>query len=146
MKIKLLLLPIFLYFYCISCVNQSSKEQVDPSNQKRKFNEAYTGSNLDHIAFPIGGIGAGMVCLEGTGAISHVSVRNSADVYNEPLLFAAISVKGLEHGAKVLEGPIPTWKYFERPNTARGGERTSYGLPRFQNVGFTERFPFADIQ
>ena len=146
MKIKLLLLPIFLYFYCISCVNQSSKEQVDPSNQKRKFNEAYTGSNLDHIAFPIGGIGAGMVCLEGTGAISHVSVRNSADVYNEPLLFAAISVKGLEHGAKVLEGPIPTWKYFERPNTARGGERTSYGLPRFQNVGFTARFPFADIQ
>ena len=146
MKSKLLLLPIFLYFNFISCVNQGSKDQVNSPNPKREFNAVYNGSNLDHIAFPIGGIGAGMVCLEGTGAISHVSVRNSPDVYNEPLMFAAISVKGLEHGAKILEGPIPTWKYFERPNTARGGERTSYGLPRFQNVDFTSRFPFASIQ
>ena len=38
----------------------------------------------------MGGIGAGMICLEGTGALSHVSLRNKPDVFNEPCVFAAI--------------------------------------------------------
>ena len=52
------------------------------------------GEYLQRIAFPIGGIGAGMFCLEGTGAISHLSIRNTPDFYNEPPVFAAIVVKG----------------------------------------------------
>ena len=62
----------------------------------RSYNESYQGSFLDRIAFPIGGMGAGMVCLEGTGCISHVSVRNSPEIFNEPLMFGAISVKGVK--------------------------------------------------
>ena len=81
----------------------------------RPYNTPYTGENLNRIAFPIGGIGAGMFCLEGTGAISHLSVRNRPEIYNEPALFAALSVKGLTNGAKVLEGPVPTWKLFGPP-------------------------------
>ena len=50
----------------------------------RAFNGPYTGEHLRHVAFPLGGIGAGMVCLEGTGALSHVSLRHRPDVYNEP--------------------------------------------------------------
>ena len=42
----------------------------------------------------MGGIGAGMICLEGTGALSHVSLRNRPEVFNEPLIFAALCVKG----------------------------------------------------
>ncbi|MBN1766244.1 MAG: hypothetical protein JW860_13370 [Sedimentisphaerales bacterium] len=30
------------------------------------YNGPYTGTNLNRVAFPIGGIGAGMICLEGT--------------------------------------------------------------------------------
>jgi uncharacterized protein (DUF608 family) len=108
----------------------------------RGFNEKYTGKYLEHIAFPIGGIGAGMICLEGTGAISHVSVYNKPDVFNEPCMFAAISVKGFDNGAKVIEGPVPDYKVFGRPLTARGAPRTSYGLPRFENAEFEARFPF----
>ena len=48
-------------------------------------------------------------------------------------------------GAKVLEGPIPEWKYYGRPNTANGGERTSFGLPRFGKCDFQSHFPFATI-
>ena len=46
---------------------------------KRTYNGSYTGEHLNHVAFPLGGIGAGMFCLEGTGALSHVSLRGRAE-------------------------------------------------------------------
>ena len=111
----------------------------------REFNAAYKGHNLDHVAFPIGGMGAGMFCLEGTGAISHVSVKNKPDLLNEPYSFAAICVKGLENGAKVLEGPVPNWKLFSQPQSGLGLGDKTYGLPRFDEAVFQARFPFATI-
>jgi uncharacterized protein (DUF608 family) len=109
------------------------------------FNGSYDGKNLDRIAFPIGGMGAGMFCLEGTGAISHMSVHNKPDVWNEPCMFAAISVKGLKNGTKVLEGQVPDWKKFGQPESANGSGGASYGFPRFQNSKFSSKFPFAVI-
>ena len=35
-----------------------------------------------------------MLCLEGTGALSHVSLRHQPDIFNEPCVFAAVCVKG----------------------------------------------------
>nr|HQA00463.1 twin-arginine translocation signal domain-containing protein [Phycisphaerae bacterium] len=61
---------------------------------KRAYNDWYRGETLSRVAFPMGGIGAGMICLEGTGAFSHFSTRNLPEVFNEPVLFAAICVKG----------------------------------------------------
>ena len=80
--------------------------------KNREYNGAYEGENLNRVAFPMGGIGAGMICLEGTGAFSHVSVRNKPDVFNEPPIFSALWVKGQPNVARVLEGPVPTWKVF----------------------------------
>ncbi|MCK5468785.1 MAG: twin-arginine translocation signal domain-containing protein, partial [Cyclobacteriaceae bacterium] len=60
----------------------------------RNFNQSYHGPFLNKVAFPLGGIGAGMVCLEGSGCISHVSVRNTPEIFKEPFMFAAISIKG----------------------------------------------------
>ena len=34
----------------------------------REYNGRYEGPNLNRVAFPMGAMGAGMVCLEGTGA------------------------------------------------------------------------------
>jgi len=115
---------------------------------EHSFNCSYTGKNLDRIAFPIGGIGAGMFCLEGTGAISHVSVRNQMDFFKEPPCFAAVCVLGDSEDkniARLLEGPIPDWKYFGRANTGNGAAGTTYGLPRFKDCSFEFRFPFAGI-
>ena len=42
---------------------------------KHTYAGPYTGSFLDRVAFPMGGMGAGMICLEGTGALSHFSLR-----------------------------------------------------------------------
>jgi len=111
-----------------------------------EFNGSYTGEHLARIAFPIGGIGAGMFCLEGTGAISHMSVRNKPEVFNEPAMFAAISVKGFENGSKVLEGQVSEWKHFGQPGSGNGSAGATYGLPRFENCSFLARFPFASIE
>ena len=107
------------------------------------FGVPYAGDRLNRIAFPLGGLGAGMVCLEGTGAFSHVSLRHQPDVFNSPLMFAALGVKGHPELARVLEAPVPEWKLFGGPGTANGAGGTSYGLPRLAAGTFLARFPFA---
>ena len=43
---------------------------------KKQYNGEYAGDRLNRVAFPLGGMGAGMICLEGTGALSHFSLRH----------------------------------------------------------------------
>src|SRR5688500_17627622 len=112
---------------------------------KRAYNTPYTGENLNRIAFPIGGLGAGMYCLEGTGAFSHISVRNKPEIFFEPGIFAGISVKGLKYGAKILEGPVPDWKKFGQREAGNGATGAIFGLPRVKKAVFTTRFPYATI-
>lgn len=118
---------------------------MSQNSEGREFNGKYQKEYLDKIAFPIGGIGAGMFCLEGTGAISHVYLRHHPDVMNEPYTFAAIYVKGVENGAKVLEGQVSTWKLFGPAQSGLGRGDKTYGLPRFEEAVFQTRFPFATI-
>ncbi len=111
-----------------------------------EFNGPYTGRHLDRVAFPIGGVGAGMYCLEGSGAISHMSVRHRMEFFHEPTCWAAVCVKGTDGNvARVLEGPIPDWKFFGGGGTGRGGTGRTYGFPRFRECEFLARFPFATV-
>lgn len=119
--------------------------EAAPGAPAREFNGTYRDEYLSRIAFPIGGIGAGMFCLEGTGAISHVSLRNHPDVMNEPYAFAAIYVKDCPLGAKVLEGQVPAWKLFGPVQSGLGRGDKTYGLPRFEEAVFQARFPFATV-
>ena len=111
------------------------------------FGGAYDGRNLDRIAFPIGGIGSGMFCLEGTGAISHLSVRHQMERFNEPFCFAAISIQNGKGAniARVLEAPVPDWKRFGTPSSGLGSPGTTYGLPRFRQGVFQSEFPFCRL-
>lgn len=123
-------------------------EKEEPTRSKkqgRAYNAPYTGQHLNMLAFPIGGIGAGMFCLEGTGAISHLSIKNKPDIFNTPNVFAAISVKGLANGAKVLEGPPPDWKKFGQREAGNGHSGATTGLPRFRQATCHIRFPFSQI-
>jgi len=113
--------------------------------EHRPYNGPYDGPYLNRVAFPIGGIGAGMICLEGTGAISHVSIRNRPEVYNEPHVYAALCVKGSPNVAKALEGPVPAWKIFGAPGTGNGAAGSHFGFPRFREASFQPRFPFATV-
>jgi hypothetical protein len=93
---------LLLAFNVIIFILGSCQQKKSAENEGHKYNGSYSGEYLNRIAFPIGGIGAGMFCIEGTGAISHMSVRNKPEVFNEPCMLAAISVKGIENGAKIL--------------------------------------------
>jgi len=126
-----------------SYLSFAGKEIISEGHPSNGF---YTGKNIDRVAFPIGGIGAGMFCMEGTGAISHLSVNNKPEMYNEPFAFAAISVKNVPNGAKVIEAQVPSWKLFGSGGTGNGSSGRNYGLPRFENGNFMARFPFASLE
>jgi uncharacterized protein (DUF608 family) len=128
---KYLLLFSGLYLLGLCCLGQHVPGGI------------YQGANLDRIAFPIGGMGAGMFCMEGTGAISQMSVRNHPDIFNEPVMFAALYIKG--KGSKVLESPVPAWKKFGLPEAAMGAVDADYGLARFDEADFSTKFPFGMV-
>lgn len=92
---------------------KSLPDAVDPEPAKsasRAFSGAYRGEYLDQVAFPLGGIGAGMFCLEGSGALTKFSIHNRPELTTEPWVFAAVAIKGARSTARVLEGPLPKWK------------------------------------
>jgi uncharacterized protein (DUF608 family) len=124
----------------------ASSPPVSRSRSRSKYNGVYSGERLSRVAFPMGGIGAGMICLEGSGALSHVSLRNHPEVFNEPVTFGALCVKGEPNIARVLEGPVPIWKKFGQGGSGNGGSGAAFGLPRFHNTNFRARFPFATIE
>lgn len=118
-----------------------SRNPVSPAAGSTRFEN----ETLSRVAYPLGGIGAGMICLEGTGALSNVSLRNRPDLFNEPCVFAALAVRGPKATARVLEGPVPGWKVFGMPNSGLGEGEHTYGLPRFRNASFAARFPFGTV-
>jgi uncharacterized protein (DUF608 family) len=116
--------------------------------KKRPYNGVYADEYLNRVAFPLGGMGAGMICLEGTGALSHVSIRNRPDILNEPLVFSALCIRGETNVARVLEGPVPSWKLFFPwgRGAGSGGSGKHYGLPHCARAEFWTRFPFGHIE
>ena len=120
-----------------------SNKQTASKKIHKKYNHFYDGEYLNRaFAFPIGGIGAGMLCLEGTGALSHLSVMNKPDIFNEPTVFGALCIKGERNEAKILGGPgsrLESIPVSRKPVTGQPG--STYGLPRFRNASFSDRFP-----
>jgi uncharacterized protein (DUF608 family) len=114
----------------------------------------FEGRNLDKIAFPVGGLGAGMFAFGGTGAFSHFSVRHLPYYPIEMMTFSAVAIRdGESVTARVLEGPVPAWKFLypwnmwggEHSGGANGAAFKDFGLPRFDRARFSARFPFATV-
>jgi uncharacterized protein (DUF608 family) len=115
-----------------------------------EFAGPYDGAHAERIGYPLGGIGAGSMCLTGHGSLEAVSLRHHAGVLNKPFQFASVCVKGVADGARLLEGPLPMWK-INYPwgnnwqGTGGGGRDNTFGLPRFDHGTFTDRFPAAQV-
>jgi uncharacterized protein (DUF608 family) len=115
-----------------------ASQHMDAAYRDRVFK----GLQLDRVAFPLGGIGAGMICMEGTGAFSHVSIHQAPDVSREAAMFGALWIKGKPGIARVLEGPVPRWKAYGPQLAALGSPGKLLGLPRYARATFYSRFPF----
>ncbi|MGC9354725.1 MAG: GH116 family glycosyl-hydrolase, partial [Mariniphaga sp.] len=137
-KLTTLIFAIIFFYSCTNYENRILEDKKD-----KDFNGHYTGEFLNRVAFPIGGLGSGMFCIEGNGSFSHFSVRNAPNMFARPLMFGAISVKGIENGAKIIEGPVQDWKIFGSPGTGSGN--APFGVPRFEKSIFVSRFPFAEL-
>jgi len=128
-----------------TAAESSGNAKPSKARGKSKYNGEYSGARLSRVAFPMGGMGAGMICLEGSGALSHFSLRNRPEVFHEPVTFGALCVKGEPNVARVLEGPVPDWKKFGQGGSGNGASGTAFGLPRFREATFRARFPFAAV-
>ncbi len=108
----------------------------------------FRDKQLDMIAFPMGGMGAGMICLQGRGALGNVSLRHRPDYRLNPNMFSAISVRRHDQWvARVVEAPVADHDVFAcAPEGGLGySAALSYGLPRFSAGSFTSHFPFAQL-
>jgi non-lysosomal glucosylceramidase len=115
----------------------------------------YEGDRARHIAFPLGGIGAGGVSLSGSGRLVDWSIRNrpglqSFNGYSHFAIKAEQGGKLLD--ARVLNGPYEgtptgspsTRKFFD--GFGFGANRnTLTGVPHFKATTFTGRFPVAEV-
>ena len=112
------------------------------------MSQRYKNEKTAFIAYPLGGFGAGMFCIQGNGGFGQFSMRNRPALNNEPYMFAAVCIKG-EKGnvAKVLESAVPDYKIFAKGiNPGYGLFDHPFGLPRFESGEFTAKFPFATVK
>ena len=86
--------------------------------QKRQ--RVYRGNQLSQIAFPLGGIGAGCICLNGYGGLQDFSVRNRPSLTAAPetdgygdAAFAVLHIPE-KNITRLVEGPFPKAKYMLR--------------------------------
>lgn len=114
----------------------------------------FTGEHTTQVALPIGGIGAGSVCLNGYGGLQDFSIRTRPETSGMPegftsnspeAAFAILHVKGATPITKLVEGPFPPFKIFDQGLQGQGLRRGGYeGFPRFSKCSFKGEYPFGE--
>jgi hypothetical protein len=91
------------------------------SDTQRGWSRAFSGPNLLQIAMPLGGIGAGCVCLNGYGGLQDFSIHNQPATTAMPdghgftdSAFALLHIKGERPVTRLVEGPIPPEKVYDQ--------------------------------
>ncbi len=114
----------------------------------------YSGERTTQIALPIGGIGAGSICMNGYGGMQDFSIRTRPEntampsefSANSPeAAFAILHIKGESTVTKLVEGPFPAFKIFDQGLQGQGLRRGGFeGFPRFQKCTFKGEYPFGE--
>ncbi|MBS1702052.1 MAG: hypothetical protein JST12_10355 [Armatimonadetes bacterium] len=114
----------------------------------------YKGAKLLQISMPMGGIGAGCVCLNGYGGLQDFSIYNKpatsaqADGHGfRDAAFAMLHVKGSESVTRLIEGPIPPEKLYNQGLQGQGYRGGGHeGIPRFESCEFENHYPFGIVR
>jgi non-lysosomal glucosylceramidase len=106
----------------------------------------YKGRQLDEIAFPLGGIGTGMISLGGWGQLKEFEIFNkpSKGLFLNYTFFTLYAKQGdNDPVTRVIQGPVGG------TYTAGGSGVTRMdgsGLPHFRKCEFVGEFPFARLE
>lgn len=119
-----------------------------------KSQRSFSGSKAIQIAMPIGGIGAGCICVNGSGGFQDFSIRGKPWTSAAPdghryidAAFAALYIKGDKPITRIVEGPVPIEKIYSFGLKAQGFRQGGHeGLPRFEKAEFTGEYPFGMVK
>jgi len=137
-----------------------SPDQVNPYSAADLFNHGpqptFSGDQATQVAMPLGGIGAGCICLNGYGGLQDFSIRCRPETGALPAgftsnsseaAFAVLHIKGASGATKLVEGPFPVFKIFDQGLQGQGMRRGGFeGFPRFGKSVFKGEYPFGDVQ
>jgi len=130
-------------------VPYSSEELLDAGPQR-----TFSGDNATQIAMPLGGVGAGCICLNGYGGLQDFSIWNHPSTTALPegyassqAAFAILHIKGVPSVTKLVEGPFPVLKIYDQGLQGEGYRRGGFeGFPRFEKCVFKGEYPFAEAR
>ena len=105
----------------------------------------YSGRGLDEIAFPLGGIGTGMITLGGWGQLRDFEIMNrpAKGAFVKNTFFAIRVRQGKLDLARALQGPVEG-DFNEESISVR--RFTGEGLPHFGKCTFRGEYPFAHVE
>lgn len=116
---------------------------------------SFSGPQLLQIAMPLGGIGAGCICLNGNGGLQDFALRHKpattalADGWGfMEAAFATLRVAKPDGSAitRLVEGPMPVEKIYDQGLQAQGYRHGGYeGLPRMATCSFHGAYPFGRV-
>jgi uncharacterized protein (DUF608 family) len=127
-----------------------SSEELFAHGPQRTF----MGDRATQIAMPLGGIGAGCICLNGYGGLQDFSIGNHPSTTALPdgysgtkAAFAILHVKGASPATKLVEGPLPILKIYDQGLQGQGYHRGGFeGFPRFGKCVFKGEYPFGEAK
>jgi uncharacterized protein (DUF608 family) len=127
-----------------------SKDLYKSSEQR-----TFSGDAATQVAMPLGGIGAGSICLNGYGGLQDFSIHERPQTTSLPegfscnspeAAFAVLHVKGSSSVTKLVEGPFPVLKIFDQGLQGQGLRRGGFeGFPRFRKCTFKGEYPFGEV-
>ena len=114
----------------------------------------FAGDKATQVAMPLGGIGAGCICVNGYGGLQDFSISNHPATTALPegfaparAAFAILHVKKPRPVTKLVEGPFPVLKIFDQGLQGEGYRRGGFeGFPRFEKCMFKGEYPFGEVK
>jgi uncharacterized protein (DUF608 family) len=131
-----------------------SKAVPYPSSVLQEYGpqKTFSGDHLLQIALPLGGIGAGCICLNGQGGLQDFSIRHQPATSALPdghaptdAAFAVLHIQETQI-TRLVEGPFPVEKIYDQGLKTQGYRGGGHeGLPRFRNCTFQGEYPFGQV-
>lgn len=120
------------------------RERPRAASETATYPVVYTGDKLKMLAFPLGGVGAGSLCLGGRGQLRDWEIFNRPNFGYSPAY--AMPTVWVQSGAEKPQAHVLEARILPPYEGASGlGSNNSPGLSRLQGAKFRGEYPLAHI-